>query len=452
MKKTAAIILAAGKSKRMKTDTPKVLHELMGKPVIEYVLAACAKSGVEDITLVIGHEKEKIRTYLKDRVKYAEQLQQLGTGHAVMQAMPCLENFEGDIMIVCGDMPLLSAETICSFLELHRNSGSKVSLLTAIMDDPGKLGRIVRSSSGTVEAIVEAVDATPEQLAIKEVNTGTYLFDAAYLREILPQIGLPNAQSELYLTDTIVLSRKNNIEVQAVACGDAMESLGINSRKDLAIAAKAIKDRINGKLMESGVTLYDPDNTYIEENVVIGRDTTILPGCMILGNTTIGERCIIGPHTRIQNSKIGNECVVQESVVIDSEAGDSNQIGPYAHMRPATITGNSVKIGNFVETKKSVVGDGSKISHLSYVGDSTLGKKVNIGAGTITCNYDGVKKNPTIIKDNAFIGSNTNLIAPVTVGEGARTGAGAVVKKDVPDYTVAVGLPARNIRKLNRPV
>ncbi|MCE1246871.1 MAG: bifunctional UDP-N-acetylglucosamine diphosphorylase/glucosamine-1-phosphate N-acetyltransferase GlmU [Firmicutes bacterium] len=450
MKKTAAIILAAGKSKRMKTETPKVLHELMGKPVIEYVLSACAQAGVEDITLVIGHEKEKVRNYLKDRVKYAEQNQQLGTGHAVMQAMPCLENFEGDIMIVCGDMPLLGADTITNFVKLHQEKGAKVSLLTAIMEEPGKLGRIVRSSTGTVEAIVEAVDATPEQLAIREVNTGTYLFDAAYLREILPKIGLPNAQSELYLTDTIILSFKNGIEVQASTCKDEMESLGINSRKDLAIAAKAIKDRVNGKMMESGVTLYDPDNTYIEEGVEIGKDTTILPGCMILGKTVIGEQCIIGPNTRIHNSKINNGCLIQESVVIDSEVGETNQIGPFAHLRPATVTAASVKIGNFVETKKSVVGEGSKISHLSYVGDSTLGKKVNIGAGTITCNYDGVKKNPTVIKDGAFIGSNTNLIAPVTVGEGARTGAGAVVKKDVPDYTVAVGLPARNIRKLNK--
>ncbi len=448
MKKTAAIILAAGKSKRMKTDTPKVLHELMGKPVIEYVLSACAESGVEDITLVIGHEKEKVRSYLKDRVKYAEQNQQLGTGHAVMQAMPCLENFDGDIMVVCGDMPLLSSKTVSDFLELHRSTNAKVSLLTAIMEDAGKLGRIIRSETGTVEAIVEAVDATPEQLAIREVNTGTYVFDAAYLREILPQIGLPNAQSELYLTDTIILSRKNGVEVQAKACADEMESLGINSRKDLAIAAKAIKDRVNGKLMESGVTLYDPDNTYIEEGVEIGRDTVILPGCMIVGKTVIGERCSIGPNCRIQNSQIANECLIQESVIIDSDIGESNQIGPFAHLRPATVTDKSVKIGNFVETKKSVVGEGSKISHLSYVGDSTLGKKVNIGAGTITCNYDGVKKNPTVIKDGAFIGSNTNLIAPVTVGEGARTGAGSVVRKDVPDYTVAVGLPARNIRKL----
>ncbi|MCD4785192.1 MAG: bifunctional UDP-N-acetylglucosamine diphosphorylase/glucosamine-1-phosphate N-acetyltransferase GlmU [Candidatus Eremiobacteraeota bacterium] len=451
MKHLKAIMLAAGKSKRMKTKTPKILHPIMGKPMIDYVLDSCDAAGIEEVILVVGHEREKVMDYLEERVKYALQEEQMGTGHAVMQAMPLLEDFSGDVIILCGDMPLLSPDTLAVFINQHRKSESRVSLLTAIMGDPGKLGRIVRNKDGSVEKIVEAVDATPDELKINEVNTGTYIFDADYLREILPAIGLPNAQKEIYLTDTILISREVGEKVFAMSCPDYRESLGVNSRADMAKASKVIRERINHDLMMSGVTIYDPDNTYIEKTVEIGNDTVILPGCMIMGKTAIGSDCVIGPNSRISNSKIARGSTVVESVLNEAEVGEENSIGPFAHMRPGSKTDKLVKVGNFVEIKKSTIGEDTKISHLSYVGDATIGKHVNIGAGTITCNYDGERKHPTSIRDNVFIGSNTSLIAPVVLGEGARTGAGAVIRKDVPDWTLAVGRPARNIKKLENP-
>jgi len=450
MKKIAAVIMAAGKSKRMKTKTPKVLHSLMGKKLIDYVLDACISAEIGEVVLIVGHKKEKIEEYLGDRVKYAEQNEQLGTGHAVMQAMPVLKDFSGDIIILSGDMPLLTCETIKSFIKFHREKDAKLSLLTAVMDEPGKLGRVIRGRDDSLERIVEAVDANSDELKIREVNTGTYVFNADYLREILPKIGRPNVQNEIYLTDTIVVSCESGVKVEAMICPDHRESLGVNSRADLAIAAKTIKSKINHELMMSGVTIYDPDNTYIEASVEIENDTAILPGCMILGKTKIGSDCVIGPNTRIIESIIGKGTIISESVIIKSELGENNEIGPYSHLRPDSKTGTDVKIGNFVETKKSTFGNNTKASHLSYIGDATLGRDINIGAGTITCNYDGVKKNPTTIKDKAFIGSNTCIIAPRIIGEGAATGAGSVVNKDVPDWTLAVGLPARNIKKLKK--
>lgn len=448
MNPIASIVLAAGKSKRMKSQTPKVLHKLMGKTIMEYVLETCKEAGVSKIIPVIGHKKEMIMEYLGDDYSYAFQEEQLGTGHAVMQALPLLQDFEGEIMILCADMPLLSSDTLKSFIMMHKGCRAKISLLTAVMEDAGSLGRIVRDSLGHVQSIVEAADASPYQLAIKEVNTGTYLFSSSYLKEILPQLGRPNAQQEIYLTDSVIISAEKGIEVYAMSCPDPSESMGINSRCDLAEAAEVIRKRINSQLMTNGVTLYDPNNTYIEPSVVIEPDTEILPGCIIQGNTRIASRCVIGPNSHISDSIVEEDSIVMHSVILNSHIGQKNTIGPYAHVRPETETKENVKIGNFVETKKSQIGSGSKISHLSYVGDALLGENVNIGAGTITCNYDGKNKNATIIKNNAFIGSNSNLIAPVTIGEGSRTGAGSVVRKDVPDWTLAVGLPARNIKKL----
>lgn len=448
MKKIAAVIMAAGKSKRMKSKTSKVLHKIMGKPVIDYVLESCRSAGVDEIILVVGYKKEMLMEYLGGTVGYAHQDEQLGTGHAVMQAMPLLENFEGDIFILSGDMPLLSGETLSKFVSFHREKSAKISLLTAELEDPGKLGRIIRGRDGSVEKIVEAVDATADQLKIREVNTGTYVFDAGYLREILPKAGRPNTQNEIYLTDTIVISREEGVAVEAMICKDSNESLGVNSRVDMAVVSEIMRKSINGKLMFSGVTLYDPANTYVEAGVEIGNDTEILPGCMIMGKTKIGSDCIVGPHTRIIDSTVGNGSTVSESVINNAIVGDNNTIGPFAHLRPQTATAENVKIGNFCETKKSSIGKGSKVPHLSYIGDTEMGERVNIGAGTITCNYDGKKKNPTTIGDGVFIGSNTSIVAPRTIGEGAATGAGTVVNKDIPDWTLAVGLPSRNVRKL----
>jgi bifunctional UDP-N-acetylglucosamine pyrophosphorylase / glucosamine-1-phosphate N-acetyltransferase len=449
MKNITAVILAAGKSKRMKTKTPKILHPLMGKPLINYVLDACRHAGVDDMVVVVGHEKERIVEYLNGQVRFAEQTEQLGTGHAVLQAMQqALADYQGDILVTCGDMPLISPETLKSLIEVHRSAESKISLLTAKMPDPGRLGRIIREVSGSVIAIVEAVDATWKQLQINEVNTGTYLFDADYLRTMLPKIGSSNVQNEIYLTDTISISNEMGYRVESLQCNDYREAFGINNRADFAAASKVLREKINYDLMMSGVTLYDPENTYIEETVEIGNDTTILPGCMITGKTKIGSNCIIGPHARIEDSAIGDNVTIKESVINVSVIGDGTSVGPYAHVRPGTVLGKNARIGNFVETKKSVIGDYSKVPHLSYVGDATVGNRVNIGAGTITCNYDGNGKNSTIIKDNVFIGSNSSLVAPVSIGEGAATGAGSVVTKDVPDKTLFVGNPAKKLKDI----
>jgi bifunctional UDP-N-acetylglucosamine pyrophosphorylase/glucosamine-1-phosphate N-acetyltransferase len=448
MNKTAAVIMAAGKSKRMKTKLPKMLHPLMGRPLIDYVLDAAAGAGIGDMVMVVGHEKDLLMQHVGERASFAVQEEQMGTGHAVLQALPRLQGFTGDVAILSGDMPLLTAETLKGLIAHHRAAGAAITVLTAMLEDPGRLGRIVRDSQGRLQAIVEAADATPAQLAIREINTGTYVFQADHLRRVLPNVGSDNAQKEIYLTDTIGMTIQAGLPVEALPCTHWQESLGVNSRSDLAAASTALRNTINEGLMASGVTLYDPANTYVEASVEIAPDTLILPGCMITGPTRIGSGCIIGPHCRIDASTIGNGVQIRESVILSSTIGNDVNVGPYAHLRPDTIIEDNGKIGNFVETKKSRIGAGSKVPHLSYVGDATVGRKVNIGAGTITCNYDGVRKNPTVIKDNAFIGTNSSLVAPVTIGEGSATGAGSVVTKDVPDHKLAVGVPARVIKTL----
>lgn len=450
MSKLSAVIMAAGKSKRMKTKLPKVLHPLMGKSLIDYVLDAAEEAGVEQAIVVVGHEKEKVMEYVGDRALYACQDIQLGTGHAVMQALPQLEGFEGDVLVLSGDMPLLTGETIRRLAAQHHRNKATLSVLTAVLEDPGKLGRIVRDKEGKLKAIVEAVDADQSQLEIKEINTGTYIFDAGFLRQALPRIKSENAQQEIYLTDTIAMAIEENKIVHTVTCKDPGESLGVNSRQDLALASEEIRKKINGKLMAEGVTIYDPSHTYIEASAEINNDTVILPGCMITGKTKIGSDCVIGPNSRIHDSSLGDGVTVRESVILESDVENGVNIGPYAHIRPGTRLRRNSKIGNFVETKKSTIGEGSKVPHLSYVGDATVGSRVNIGAGTITCNYDGKNKNPTHIGDFAFIGTNSSLVAPVRIGEGAATGAGSVVTRDIPDYKLAVGHPARAIKTLKK--
>lgn len=450
MNNVAAIIMAAGKSKRMKTKSSKVLHKLMGKPLIDYVLETAKDAGVDRAIMITGHEKEAVMQYLGDRTEYAFQLQQKGTGHAVMQGMEKLKNFKGSVVVLSGDMPLLTSDTLKKLMERHSINRAVLTVLTAKLDNPGKLGRIVRDHTGKVKAIVEAVDATKEQLNINEINTGTYVFEYEFLKDALPHIGSNNAQGEIYLTDTVGMAINEGLPVEALPCDDPGESLGVNSRADLAAALKALKEKINHRLMMAGVTIYDPAATYIEPSVEIADDVEILPGCMITGDTKIGTDCVIGPNCRIEGSVIGRGCEVRESVILQSVIGDNAAIGPYAHMRPESVLENNVKIGNFVETKKSHVGSNSKLPHLTYAGDATIGENVNVGAGTITCNYDGVRKNPTTIKNNAFIGSNSSLVAPVVIGEGAATGAGSIVTKDVPDYMLAVGQPARAIKTLKR--
>ncbi len=451
MNSTTAVIMAAGKSKRMKSKTPKVLHPLMGKALIEYVLDSTRQAGIDRIIMIVGHERELLMEYVGPGVEYAVQHEQKGTGHAVMQALPLLGGLPGQVLVLSGDMPLLTSETIRNLMETHRRDNAVLSVLTAKVPNPGKLGRIIRNRDNRIEAIVEASDATPSQLEIREINTGTYIFDSKFLTQALPRIGADNAQGEIYLTDTVSMAIRENRKVCPVICSDPAESLGVNSREDLAVASETLRQKINRNLMLSGVTIYDPSASYIEKTVSIEPDTLIYPGCIITGNTIIGPDCVIGPHCRIDNSTIGKGSKVAESVILESAIGEECTVGPYAHLRPGTHLDKSVKIGNFVEVKKSAIGEDSKVSHLSYVGDASIGRRVNVGAGTITCNYDGKKKNPTIIGDNAFIGSNSSLVAPVRIGTGSATGAGSVVTKDVPDHKLAVGLPARSIKTLHPP-
>jgi bifunctional UDP-N-acetylglucosamine pyrophosphorylase / glucosamine-1-phosphate N-acetyltransferase len=447
MEEQRAIILAAGKSKRMKTKTPKVMHHLMGKPLIEYVVSAVEAIGIKDIYMVVGFEMERVEDYLKDRVTFVQQKEQLGTGHAVQQAAAHLEGYEGEVLILCGDMPLVTEDILDEFVNSHRESKAPLSMLSALVEGESDFGRIRRNAAGEVDSIVEFKDATPEERAIKEVNLSIYLFNAPHLLKVLPAIGLPNVQRELYLTDTVYLTRKSGLPINAHICKDPDVSRGVNSRHDLTLLIDIMRRRIMEVHMQNGVTIIDPSSCFIDSTVRIGMDSIINPFTFIEKNTTIGEDCIIGPFTRIVDSTIARNVAINQSVVMGSTIDEETQVGPFAYVRPENIIGRKVRIGDFVELKKSKIGNNTKIPHLSYIGDATLGEHVNIGAGTITCNYDGVKKNPTFIDDYAHIGSNSNLVAPVKIGKHVVTGAGAVVTQDLPDYALAVGVPAK-IKKI----
>jgi bifunctional UDP-N-acetylglucosamine pyrophosphorylase / glucosamine-1-phosphate N-acetyltransferase len=442
-----AIVLAAGKSTRMKTKIPKVLHQLMGRPLIDYVVGAVECLGAGSIYMVVGFEMEQVEEYLKSRVTFVSQREQRGTGHAVQQVMPHLEGYGGKVLILCGDMPLITKEILEKFVASHIEKRAPLSMLTALIEGESDFGRIVRTASGDVERIVEYKDATQEERAIREVNLSIYLFDAPYLHEVLPKIGLPNVQKELYLTDTVYLTRQAGLPINAHICGDADAARGVNSRADLALLIDIMRRRIIDAHMREGVTIIDPSSCFIDSTVKIGMDTIVNPFTFIEKNTTIGEDCLIGPFTRIADSAIGRGVTVTQSIVMASSIGEGAQVGPFANVRPETVIGRNAKIGDFVELKKSRIGDFSKVPHLSYIGDATLGEHVNIGAGTITCNYDGVRKNPTFIDDHAHIGSNTNLVAPVKIGKHVVTGAGAVVTQDLPDFALAMGVPAK-IKKI----
>lgn len=434
----ASIILAAGKGTRMKSRLPKVLHRVSGKYMVEHVLDAVGKIGVKQNVVVIGHEAEMVREALGDRVDYAVQEQQLGTGHAVVSAMPCLKDKKGSVLVVCGDTPLLTAETLQELLHVHQESQSMCTVLTAKLTDPTGYGRIIRNEDDTVDRIVEQKDASSEELAVNEINTGTYCFDIKGLNEALATLNNNNAQGEYYLTDTVAYLAGKNKAVNTFIVQDFQETLGINSRLQLSEAENILRMRKLHQLMDEGVTIVDPDSTFIDNEVKVGSDTIIEPFTFLKGETTIGSECVIGPQSEIKNSIVGHGVQINRSVILESSVGDNCNVGPFAYLRPGTRLHNDVKIGDFVEIKNSTIGAGSKIPHLSYVGDAEIGQKVNIGAGSITCNYDGKNKYRTKINDGAFIGSNTNLVAPVEIGNGAITGAGSTITKDAPDNALAV--------------
>lgn len=446
MARCASIILAAGQGTRMKSKKPKVLQELLGKPMVEYVVEAAEAAGSDPILVVVGFGGDQVVETLGDRVEYVWQREQLGTGHAVMMAKEYLAGFDGDVLILYGDTPLLSVETLTALIEARRENGAAAAVLVARLDEPGGYGRIIRDTLGNVCGIVEAKDATPDQKLICEVNTGIYVFEAEPLLKALDRITPVNAQGEYYLTDVIKILVEDGLKVTGVVTDGTEEIMGPNDRVQLAQTEAYLRQQINRKWMLEGVTIIDPESTYIGSQVTIGRDTTIYPGTFLNGKTVIGEDCVIGPYTRIVDSTIGNGTEIQFSQIMGAIIGPDNHIGPYAYIRPGTVSEASVKFGDFVEVKNCRIATGSKVPHLTYLGDAEVGANVNIGAGTITCNYDGVNKHRTIIKDNAFIGSNANLVAPVTVGAGATVAAGSTITKEVPDGALAVARSRQEVK------
>ncbi len=437
MKKRFAIILAAGKGTRMKSDLYKVLHPVCGKPMVQHVVDQLKGSDVEKTITVVGHGAEMVKEQLGKGVSYVLQEEQLGTGHAVMQAEDQLRDLEGTTVVLCGDTPLITDATINALIKEHETMEAKVTVLTAVADDPTGYGRIIRNSQGAVEKIVEHKDASEEELKVNEINTGTYCFDNKMLFDALKQVGNDNVQGEYYLPDVLEILKQKGELIAAYQTPEFSETIGVNDRVALSKAESLMKLRINEQLMRDGVTLIDPANTYVSADTKIGKDTVVYPGS-IINQSTIGERCTIGPNSEIVNSKVGDEVNIKQSVVHDSEVGSRAAIGPFSHIRPQTVLGTDVRVGNFVELKKMTMGVGSKASHLSYLGDAEIGDNVNVGCGSITVNYDGKNKFLTKIEDGAFIGCNSNLIAPVTIGKGAFVAAGSTITDDVPGESLAI--------------
>jgi bifunctional UDP-N-acetylglucosamine pyrophosphorylase/glucosamine-1-phosphate N-acetyltransferase len=441
------VILAAGQGKRMKSKRIKVLHRAAGQTLIDYVLdLGGALSEIKPV-VVIGHDREAVAEHCGDRARFAIQEQQLGTGHALLQAAEILgSELQGaDVLVLSGDVPLTRAGTIHSMLSEHHSRGHAVTMMTMILDDAGSYGRIVRGRDGNVERIVEAKDASSTELDINEANAGIYLFRGESLLSDLEALSSENAQGEYYLTDVIKAAHSRGETIGALVA-DEIEALGVNSRRDLALVERELIRRTVANLMAEGVSFRDPDSVTIDSTVTIGNDSIVYPFVVLEGATTIGSDCVIGPGAHLVNCRVGDGATIKTgSVAEDSTIGDGTSVGPYAHLRPGSLLGRDVKVGNFVETKKAVFGDGAKASHLSYIGDAEIGPDVNIGAGTITCNYDGVNKHMTVLEEGVFIGSDTQLVAPVRVGKGAYVGAGSTITKDVPADALALSRAPQRI-------
>lgn len=447
MKKVMAIVLAAGQGKRMKSKLYKVMHPVSGKPMVGHVLDTVKEAASERTVVVVGHGAEMVKSYLGDTAEFVLQEQQLGTGHAAQQAEKLLGQEDGVTIVICGDTPLVEASTLRAMLDLHEASGAAATILSASFENPAGYGRIIRGEDGTVLRIVEHKDCTPEEAKVREINTGTYCFDNRKLFTALSKVTNQNAQGEYYLTDVIGLLKEAGEVVQGYCTEDTAEAIGVNDRVALAEAERFMRERINRKHLLNGVTLIDPASTYIEAGVQIGSDTIIYPGTVLRGSTVIGEDCVIGPSADMTNTVAHNGVTVKYSVAVEAVIGEGSSVGPYANLRPGSKLGRDCKIGDFVELKNATLDDGSKVSHLSYVGDAKVGKDVNIGCGAITVNYDGFNKAVTEIGDGAFIGSNVNLIAPVKIGGGAYVVAGTTVTQDVPEGDLAIGRE----RQVNKP-
>ncbi|MGV3467123.1 MAG: bifunctional UDP-N-acetylglucosamine diphosphorylase/glucosamine-1-phosphate N-acetyltransferase GlmU [Heyndrickxia sp.] len=443
-----AVILAAGQGTRMKSKLYKVLHPVCGKPMVEHVVDQVSKLNVNKMVTIIGHGAEMVKSKLDGKTLFALQEEQLGTAHAVMQAKQDLSNENGTTLVVCGDTPLIKAETIEALLKHHEEQNAKATILTVYTEEPSGYGRIIRNEAGFVEKIVEHKDASEEERKVKEINTGVFCFDNQKLFEALQQVKNDNAQNEYYLPDVIEILKSQGEIVSAYQTADMDETLGVNDRVALSSAERIMRRRINEAHMRNGVTIIDPDNTYIESDVVIGADTIIQPGTMLSGKTVIGEDCMIGPNTEIKDCEIGNGTNIKQSVAQQSSIGSHVNIGPFAHIRPDSHIEENAKIGNFVEIKKAQIGKGSKASHLSYIGDAEVGADVNIGCGSITVNYDGKNKFLTKIEDGVFVGCNSNLVAPVTIGKNAYIAAGSTITDDIPAESLSIAR-ARQINKEN---
>ncbi|HHS97870.1 MAG TPA: UDP-N-acetylglucosamine diphosphorylase/glucosamine-1-phosphate N-acetyltransferase [Chloroflexi bacterium] len=446
--RVGAVILAAGQGTRLRSTLPKVLHPLAGRPMVLYAIDAVR--GLTDLppVLVVGHGADAVRRAVGEEVVYVEQREQKGTGHAVLQARDTLRGRADLVLVTYADMPLLRPETLRRLVDRQQENAGPLTLLTLIADDPRGFGRVVRDESGAIVAIVEEATATPEQLAIRELNAGVYCFDAEWLWSHVDRIPLSLPKREHYLTDLVGMAAAEGLPVRGVPVEDPTEALGINTRVHLAEAEAALRRRINRQWMEAGVTMVDPETTYIEVDVRIGRDTVIWPNTVLRGRTVIGERCQIGPNSLIEDSTIGDGCRVLASVVEGAVMEEGSDIGPFSHLRPGARVGAGAHVGNFGEIKNATLGPRAKMGHFSYLGDAEVGAEANIGAGTITCNFDGKRKHRTEIGERAFIGSGTMLVAPVRVGREAVIGAGSVVTRDVPDGALAYGVPAR-VKKRN---
>lgn len=448
--RTTAVILAAGQGTRMRSALPKVLHPLLGRPLIQYSVDAAQSATGHRPVVVIGHGGEAVRQAVGEAADYVLQEPQLGTGHAVQQAESILRGQTDQVLIITADMPLLRGETLSALVQVQQAHSGPISMLTIVTDDPRGFGRVLRDPGGQAQAVIEEAQASPEQLAIRELNASVYCIAADWLWKALKRIPL-SPKGEYYLTDLVGIAVADGYPVRTQAIQDPSETIGINNRIHLAEAAAVLRQRINQAWMLAGVTLVDPNTTYIEFEVSIGQDTTIWPNSYLQGNTRIGAGCSLGPNTIVRDTQIGDRCQVLASVLEKALLEDDVEIGPFGHLRKGAHLAQGVHLGNFGEVKNSYLGPGTKMGHFSYIGDANIGPDVNIGAGTITCNFslEG-KKNPTEIGRGAFIGSDTMLVAPLKIGEGAATGSGSVVTKNVPDHTLVVGVPARAIRKLEK--
>ncbi len=442
------LILAAGQGTRMKSETPKVLHHLCGMPMIDHVVQTARKLSPDKIYLIVGYKKELVRDHLGDSAKYITQAEQLGTGHAVMQARTVLSKYKGDVLVLYGDVPLVSEETLTALVDKHRHSRSSAAIVTTKVADPSGFGRIIRDRSRRIAKIVEEKDASPAQKRRREINAGIYCFKSAALLGALKKLDTANEQQEYYLTDAIEILIKQGRKVETITTTDEIEIMQVNDRRQQAAMNKIMRDRVLDRLMETGVTVVDPASTFVSSTVEIERDVTLYPFTYIEGHTRIGSGTVIGPQTYMADCEIEENVVIVMSYLSSCIVRANSRIGPYTHLRPEALIGENVHIGNFVEIKKSVIDDGARANHLSYIGDAKIGKGVNIGAGTITANYDGVRKHETVIEDGASIGSGTVLIAPVRVGRMAVTGAGAIVpsRRDIPPHSVFVGMPAQELK------